>query len=235
MLRLRTFGTVLVERDGQPLGGMAGQRRVLALLSLLGVARDRGLSRDRVLGLLWPDADPERSRQALTQALYHARRALNEPDLFFASGDVSLNPAVIASDVGDFEAALDRGDLGSAVALFAGPFLEGFYVSGAPEFERWATAERARLNDRYVRALETLATEAEAARDYRTAVERRKQIAGIDPFNSRIALELVMAMAAAGDRAGALQHARVHETLLRKELEVEPAAAFTTLVAQLRE
>lgn len=235
MLRLKTFGAVLVERDGQPLGGVAGQRRVLALLTLLAVARDNGLSRDRILGLLWPEGDSERSRQALTQALYHARRALNESELILASGDVRLNPAVITSDVGEFETALERGDLKRAVGLYGGPFLEGFHVSGAPEFERWASTERARLNDRCVHALEALAVEAEAAHDYRTAVERRKQLASIDPFNSRITMDLMVAMAASGDRAGAIQHARIHETLLREELDVVPTAAFSELVARLRD
>lgn len=235
MLRLKTFGAVLVERDGQPLGGVAGQRRVLALLALLAVARDKGLSRDRMLALLWPEGESERSRQALTQALYHARRALNESELLLASGDVRLNPSVITTDVGEFETALERGDLKRAVALYGGPFLEGFHVSGAPEFERWSSAERARVNDLCVHALEALAAEAEAAHDYRTAVERRKQLASIDPFNSRITMDLMVAMAASGDRAGAIQHARIHETLVREELDVEPGAAFTELLGRLRE
>lgn len=235
MLRLKTFGAVLVERDGQPLGGVAGQRRVLALLALLAVARDKGLSRDRMLALLWPEGDSERSRQALTQALYHARRALNESELVLTGGDVKLNPAVITTDVSEFEAALDRGELKKAVGLYGGPFLDGFHVSGAPEFERWSSMERTRLNDRCVHALEALAAEAEAVHDYRTAVERRKQLASIDPFNSRITMDLMVAMAASGDRAGAIQHARIHETLLREELDVVPTAAFTELVTRLRE
>lgn len=235
MLRLKTFGAVLVERDGQPLGGVAGQRRVLALLALLAVARDKGVSRDRILALLWPEGESERSRQALTQALYHARRALNESEILMASGDVRLNPSVITTDVGEFETAVDRGDLKRAVGLYGGPFLEGFHVSGAPEFERWSSTERARLNDRCVQALEALAAEAEAARDYRTAVERRKQLAAIDPFNSRITMDLMVAMAASGDRAGAIQHARIHETLVREELDVEPGAEFTELLGRLRE
>ena len=33
----------------------------------------------------------------------------------------------------------------NAAALYDGPFLDGFYLTGAPEFERWVEAERATL------------------------------------------------------------------------------------------
>ena len=111
MLRLRTFGAALVERDGEVLRGAAAQRRVIALLAVLAVARDQGASRDRLVGLLWPDSEPEKARQALTQALYHTRRVLGEDDLFLSGADLRLNAAVIASDVAEFEGALDRDDL----------------------------------------------------------------------------------------------------------------------------
>ena len=34
--------------------------------------------------------------------------------------------------------ARSSGDLARAVQLYAGPFLDGFHIRGAPEFERWA-------------------------------------------------------------------------------------------------
>ena len=49
---------------------------VLTLLSLLAVAGDGGLSRDKIIGLLWSETDAERARHSLTQTLYAARRAL---------------------------------------------------------------------------------------------------------------------------------------------------------------
>ena len=55
MLRLHTFGGVHVtDGKGQPLSGAATQRRLLALLSVLAASGDAGLSRDNLVGLLWP-------------------------------------------------------------------------------------------------------------------------------------------------------------------------------------
>ena len=235
MLWLRTFGAVCVtDVNGVPLGGAAGQRRLLALLSVLAVAGEAGLSRDRILALLWPDADQEKSRHALTQTLYHVRRALRCEGLFVAASDVRLNFSLISSDVREFDAALREGDLERAAQLFSGPFLEGFFLPGSAEFEQWTSAQRTRLSSRMAHAFEQLASSAEDRRDYATAVAWRKRGFALDPLSSSSTVKLISAMAAAGDRSGALQQARVHELLVREQLELDPDPAVRAIVERLR-
>ena len=66
-IRLRTFGSVYLADDGKLLSGAAGQRRLLAILSVLAVAGERGITRDKLLALLWPEGEPDKARHALTQ------------------------------------------------------------------------------------------------------------------------------------------------------------------------
>jgi DNA-binding SARP family transcriptional activator len=73
------------------------------------------------------------------------------------------NPAVVASDIADFRAALAAGDHEQAVAVYGGPFVDGFQVRGADGFDRWAAEERAALAAAHRRALETLAVAATAS------------------------------------------------------------------------
>jgi DNA-binding SARP family transcriptional activator len=221
--------------SGEPLGGAAAQRRTLALLAALAVAGEGGWSRDKIVGLLWPETDPERARHSLTQALYAARRALQADDLFTVNADVRLNRQRLVCDVNEFEAALDAGDLERAVALYTGPFLDGFYLAGSPEFEQWSSLQRSRLEARVAEALERLAEGAGNEGDYRRAVEWRKRISAIRPFDSGNAVKLMSALVEIGDRAGALQHARVHELLLREQLDLEPDPAVLALARKLRE
>ena len=236
MLRLRTLGAVyLALDDGVPLGGAASQKRALALLSLLAASGDAGLSRDRLVALLWPDANEERARHSLTQLLYAARRAVNVDDLFLAEGDIRLNPARIASDVGALDEAVARGDLEDAVALFQGPFLDGFYLSGTAPFEQWVEAQRARIGERVGDALEQLGNAAEAAGESRRVVEWRRKLAAMRPLDAHAAVLLMNALAAAGDRAGALQHAALHATMLREELGLDPDPVVEELAGKLRE
>ena len=234
MLHLKTFGGLSATIDDAPVNGAAQQRKTLALLALLAAAGRTGLSRDKLVAYLWPEADAEHARGLLKQACYALRRDLREPDLLLGTTQLRLNPDVIASDVQAFEAALERGDAAQAAELYGGPFLDGFYLSDAAEFERWVEAERRRLREHATAALERLATEAAKAGEHTAASAWWRRLAALDPLNSRVTLGLMHALAAAGDRAGALQAAGVHERLLREELGVALDPAVVELTERLR-
>ena len=68
MFSLRLLGGAMIEGPEGPLGGRASQRRRLALLSLLARGRDRPVSRDKLLGLLWPETDSDRARHSATRS-----------------------------------------------------------------------------------------------------------------------------------------------------------------------
>lgn len=234
MFLLRLFaGLSLEDREG-PLSGRVVQRHPLALLAMLGAAGDRAGSRDKLAGFLWPKSDQPSARHRLADSVYVLRNALGE-DAVLASGEfLRLNPEVIQCDVRSFEEALAREDLETAVELYSGPFLDGFYLGGEGEFEQWVETERQRQAELYASALESLAERAEATSDHPAAVMWWKRLVAFDPFNSRLALRLMQAMAEAGDRANALQYAQEHERLLRDELGLEPDADLVALVKRLR-
>src|ERR1051325_11366213 len=171
MLVVRTFGGLAVEHDGTVCEGAAARRKTLALLALLAVAGKKGLSRDKLIGYLWPETETLAARHLLKQSCYALRHDLGEPALLLGRDDLRLNPAVVSSDIQAFEAALESGDRGRAAALYTGPFLDGFYLNGADEFERWVEAERARIAQRACAALEAVAGEAAAHGDHTGAAD----------------------------------------------------------------
>jgi tetratricopeptide (TPR) repeat protein len=66
------------------------------------------------------------------------------------------------------------------------------------------------------------------------AVRHWRHLTDLDPLSGRYALGLMRALVAAGDRSGALAHARAHEQLVRHELESDPDPSIRPLVASLR-
>lgn len=234
MFRLRLFGGASIEGDDGPLTGRGVQRRRLALLALLAVARGRGLTRDRVIGYLWPDADPERSRHLLSDSVYRINQALDGDAVFAAGEDLRLNPDRLPSDVWEFGDAIERGEWERAVTLHAAPFLDGFFVADSGEFDRWADIERERLFRDRSRALEALARSAETCGDHVAAVRWWRALAAADRFSSRVALHLMRALEVSGDRAAAVQHARAHSALVRSELGVEPDPEIRRTEQRLR-
>ena len=231
MLRLGTFGGLTLS-NGQ--GELMQPRRRLALLARIAAAGTRGVSRDELFALFWAERDIETARHSLDQLLYELRRSLGALPTV-GTARLCADPDVIVSDVADWAAAHERAEPATAVALYRGSFLHGFYLHGSPEFERWAEVARARYAAEYRRDLEALATI--AARDHRMAdaVTCWRKLVEEDRVSSRAALGLMRALADAGDRGGALAFSRTHERLVRAELESAPDPAVVAFADSLRE
>lgn len=233
MFRLQMFGGARIVGPDGPLSGRVAQRRQLALLAFLAL-HDRPVSRDRLLPVFWPEADTDRARRTLSDAVYVIRRALGEEAVRSLGDDLALDPAVVSSDVGAFLRALADDDPGRAVELYAGPLLDGFHLGEAPEFDAWQEAERERLAQACIAAAERVADRCEAGGRPGEAVAWWRRAAALEPHNSRIALRLVQALAACGDRAGAIRAADTHAVLLAEEYGLEPPAELGGFIAEMR-
>ena len=234
MLRLRTFGGLSLESDRGPLAGAATQRRRLVVLAILAQAGARGLTRDKLVGLLWPEVDEPRARSALSQALYALKRDTGEEQLVEGYDRLVLNAHVLTSDVGDFETALGRDDPARAVTLYTGSFLDGVFLADAPEFEHWLDDVRLRLAAAAERALERLATDADMRGDHAASAEWWRRLTTMQPLQAGPVLRLMDALARSGDRTGALRQAERHAQRTREELDAAPSPAVLQLAHRLR-
>lgn len=236
MIDLRTLGAVdLRDGAGAELRAVLVQPRQLALLTYLAVSAPRLHRRDSLLALFWPEQDVAHARLALRQALHRLRSALGDRALL-SRGDeeVGLDEAQCRCDVQRFEQAMDAGELEGAAELYRGAFLDGFFLSDAPEFERWVEGQRGRLDRRYAEALEQLAQSALERGDAVAGARWYSRLAEHSPHPSRIAMQLMRALDAAGDRAGAIRHADQHAARLRADLDAAPDPEVEALAARLR-
>ena len=232
--RLKLFGGIGIETEDGPLTGRAVQRRRLALLALLATARSRGISRDRLIAFLWPEADAENGRRFLSDSVYRVNQALGGDVIVAAGDELRLDPERLPSDLAAFEDAIAARDSETAVRVYGGPFLDGFHLPDSAEFERWIDTERSRRGREFAAALERLAESAEREGDAAAAVSWWRRLATLDPCNGRVATRLMRALDAAGERAAAIQHARIHEALLRSELEIGPSDEVQEFAEALR-
>jgi DNA-binding SARP family transcriptional activator/Tfp pilus assembly protein PilF len=231
VFRLRTFGGLWLERDGQRIGGTSPRR--LGLLSAVVASADRGISRDRLLLLLWPDSTESKARHALAQTLYSFRRELGTDLISSEGAELIVDPRQLESDYHDFHLARAAGDFERAAGLYAGPFLDGFYLAGADEFERWAEIERARLRELAIQSLESAGRAAAAAGRLEAASSHWRHLSVLAPLNSRVSLGYMTALADSGDVAGAIQHARGHQLARKQELGAPPDPAVAGLLDRL--
>jgi len=236
MVRLLSLGQLsLVGSDGQPVSNAAAQPRRLALLAVLGRSAPKAVSREKLIAWFWPDADEERGRRSLNQALYALRSELGSEEVLLGQRDLRLNLDLVGADAADFETAMESGRFEEAASLYRGPFLDGFHLSSAPEFEQWVEDERRAMAHRYGEALETLATAAERKGDHAGAVTWWRRAANADPSSARLAIKLMRALAASGDRSGAIRHATIYATIVEQQFEMPVDSAVTALAEELKE
>lgn len=219
-MRLKALGGLALSCERGALRGAATQRRRLTLLATIAIAGKKGISRDRLLTLLWAESDEAQGRHALAQSLYALRRDLQADDLFLGTTELRLNPDVIHSDVEDFREALAAGDVDRAVLLYQGPLLDGVYISNAPDFEKWLDSERDSLARGFSEALEALAARQEKQGDIAAASASLTRLAASDPLNKRVVIKAMQSLVVAGDVAGALTHATRHESQRRDDLDM---------------
>lgn len=170
------------------MSGPAGERaskllakpKAFALFAYLALAGRRGpRRRDEILALFWPESDTERARNSLRQALFLIKGHLPEGTLV-STGHETVGLAGVDVDVDRFERLLDESHERDAMALYAGPLLDGFRLYADSDFDAWLTIERERVQARAVRGAMSLArrggggdafSDADAERWMRTALD----------------------------------------------------------------
>src|SRR2546428_6983879 len=208
MIELRMLGRwSLPSADGRDVRSLLGHPRRLALLAYLAAATPQGFHRrDTLLALFWPELDQERARAALRQALHVVRDAL-DAGAVTSRGDeeIGLDCDQVSGDVVRFERAVDREQSGEALDLSRGDLLEGFFISGAPEFEGWLETGRARLREAAARAARNLSERAEARDNLTTAVQLARRAAQLIPSDEAQLRPPLAVLHRPADTAGTLQ------------------------------
>jgi DNA-binding SARP family transcriptional activator/tetratricopeptide (TPR) repeat protein len=221
------------------------RRKSLALLAYLAVT-GRPHSREALIGLLWPDATEANARASLRKSLADLRRFL-APYLVITHHDVTLDPAAPWwLDVTSFQTGIAQTGAGAgqeierlkaAVDLYRGDFLEGFYVRSAQGFEEWALAQRARLRELALQALNTLAAhyadQGEAG--LAPGIDSVTRLLALEPWREEAHRQLMRLLALSGQRGAALAQYEVCRQVLADELGVEPGPETMRLYEQIRD
>ena len=231
---LRTVGGLaLIDNEtGEPVA--ENRRKALAILAILAVAGDLGVSRDKVAAYLWGDGTPDRVRGVLKQTLYIIKKDLADAEPVIGGPDLRLNRALIRDDLALFEQAASESDSMQVVDLYRGPFLDGFHLPDAPRFAHWVDTQRDRLARTFASHIERVALAAMGRGDSQAAVDWWARVVEFDPYDTRAVSGLLHACLAAGDRPRAILLAERHMGLLRKQLEITPDPEIRRLVELAR-
>ncbi len=238
MIELEVFGSLnLRAPEGFDARRVLRQPKRAALLAFLALDSAGGfVRRDRLLGIFWPEADRERARSSLRQALRFLRTSLGDDVLVNRSAEeVGVSPDALSCDAIRFEILLNEGNPAEALDLYRGDLLVGFYVDGAHGFDEWLETRRMALKDKAAGATwsmaEGLAQEGRAA----DAAFWGKRALGLSPFDEPYVQRLMHLLDQVGDRAGALRAYRGLSEWLEREYGAEPSPETQDLAEHVRE
>ena len=234
--RLLLFGApglIRVPEDGDV---EALQPKRAAVLAYLAVARPGRLHRrDSLLAMFWPEHSAERGRNALSKMIHHLGRAL-PPGAILTRGDqVGIDGEHLWCDVTEFERALEDGRAEDALTLYRGDLLQGFHITGSPDFDHWSDAERGRLRRLAVAAAWALASDAEQNGDGARATKLARLAVGWAPTDESGQRRLLSLLQRRGNRAEALEAFAAFTRELRRDYGVEPSGPTLELVEAIRD
>ncbi len=226
-LRLTLIGGFELELDGEIVHLPLACQRLVAYLAL----HDRSLLRVHVAGKLWLDATEERSCANLRSALWRLRRpgpAVVEASTSHVgiSKEVTIDlHEVVALARRIVEGATPEAQLDVEREPLCGDLLPDWY-------DDWVLAERERLRQLRLHALETLSDDLARAGRFAEAVDTALRAVHADPLRESAHRALIRAHLAEGNPGEAFRQYRSFADRLRDELDMEPSALMQELVAE---
>jgi DNA-binding SARP family transcriptional activator len=243
-LKIRLFGSLDLERDGQTLPRFPS-RKVRELFTYLTLNREVAHSREHLAGLFWGDFDDEKARHSLNTALWRLNGVLAEgiggrgrAQLRITPQEIGFNPSAdFWLDVAEFESRCTLADNCTNVDQQAALYSQAitFYTADLLTdcYEEWCIQERERLQCMYLRALGQLLKYYSARRRLDEAIDCARRVLSTDSLREEVHRDLIKLYLDTGQTAAALRQYRVCEELLQRELAVTPMPETQSLLVQI--
>ena len=245
-LTLHLLGPPRIQLDGSVIS--IPRRKVVALLVYLAVTA-KGHSREVLIDLLFPKQSRARARADFRNTLSVLKHRIGQQWLETDGTTIGLAAGEdLWVDVHEFR-SMTAGNAGStatdaggptisrlitAVDLYGGDFLSGFYLRDSPGFDQWQFLELENLRIEYASALEQLVKMLGQQEEFNAALDYGRKWLAVDPFEEAVHRELIRLYAAAGHRTLALRQYEKCKEVLKQELGERPEDQTEFLVENIR-
>jgi DNA-binding SARP family transcriptional activator/TolB-like protein len=230
MIRIETLGRTRVFADNREIKALPSQPIRCALLVYL--ALERAATRDKLLGMFWPEQDEKNARHALNQNMYELRKTLGDRWLETQGDQLSI-AVPVQLDVNIFEEAVARGDHRVALEVYRGPFLGKGPVVNARGFEEWVDQRCFKLRRTWIRSAQTYVEQLVAAGSFQDAIHIARQVVEAEPQEDQLQHLLIDLLHRAGRRKEALEQYELYEKALLED-ELEPLDETKQLIEDIR-
>jgi len=205
-------------------------KKARCILAILLLSPSRGVSRSRLMGLLWSDRGKEQARGSLRQSLKEIRRSLGDlaDELLVADRDhVRLRTEAVRCDIHQiYEDNWHQTN-------WQGPLLDGVDAVDHA-FDDWLAIERTRVSDRWLRNLESRLDVVAATEETGNVLRAAEEVIAFDPAHEVAHRAAIHAYAEMGQVPAALRQFEKLRDALKRFLDASPSAESIALVEQIR-
>lgn len=222
-----------------------GRLKVTALFAYLAVEQQHH-TRDKLATMFWQNYTHQGARAELRRCLSVIRKHIparyltieHEYVAIKAADDLHVDVLEVERLVNQHHANLTDADAGyafleAAVALFKGPFLDGFSLPDSPTFDYWQLDQDRNVQSRIQFALESLAVHAK--QDPHTAQQYWHQLIQLVPSHEEAYRHLMYSYHEVGKRSEALRVYQQCVHVLNHELGVLPDQATQDLYEAIKQ
>ncbi|MGL4323393.1 MAG: BTAD domain-containing putative transcriptional regulator [Beijerinckiaceae bacterium] len=233
-LHIRLVGAFRVMWNGQEI--RFNTRKSCAILAGLALSDNYEMTRERLVGLLWSEAESDRARASLRQALHELREGFHAAgfDGFLADKlRIAITAPVFSTDIGDIVIAATQGQAHSLIdgqSNIIDDLLAPLESIDAA-FEAWTAGKRRYFEDLLTKRYEAALSDSKAQCD-REALARA--LSAIDPSNEIATRHLMKARFDKGDVSGALGAYKALWDLLDEDYDTEPSRPTKELFAHIK-
>ena len=239
MLHIRLLGNFSIVHNDQPVAALT-RPQLKTLLAYLTLHRTRPAAREEVALLLSPASGDTQAKTNLRKLLFELRQRFPTIEAYLEITDNTLGwkpAAAYLSDIAEFEAALQAAAQPTEVEVQQAALAHVFdcYTGDLwPECrEEWIFAERERLRNLYIGALEQFIALLELQRDYVGALHAAQRLLHHNPLREESYRWLMHLYACMGDQVGIERTFQECRTLLARKLKVTPSLPTCDLYERL--
>ena len=174
----KLFGVPKITKDGQSV--FLPYAKINALLYYILVSKV--VSRDEVVGLLWPDEDEKIAKKNLRNAIYQAKKSLGE--------DIIISPKksfLILNEDLDIESDVDQFSKSPRenIQLYTGDFLQGFFLKDAESYEYWIVKMRNYYKEKFAAECYQKIEEDIQNKHYDDVEDQIQRLTDLDEYDER--------------------------------------------------
>ncbi|MCB0062835.1 MAG: AAA family ATPase [Caldilineaceae bacterium] len=251
-LDITLLGPLAIHLNHEPLSGFRSNK-ARALLAYLAVEANRPVSRAELATLLWGDYPEAQARKSLRNVLANLRDLLTPlltltvPTLTVDRQTVQLSVDHVHCivDVVRFDALLSAAEsavsvtsthayFSQAIELYNGNLLSGLESVDSEAFESWRVIQQEVRHRQVLSALHQVTEHCYNEGEFAGAITYAQRQLQLEPWQENAHRQLIQALAAQGDRVGALTQFARCQQVLAEELGIDPDAATMALVAAIR-